>query len=91
MSINTMVWGITLCCHAACKNFGGLFAARFILGMCEGSITTGLMIVTSMFYTRSEQTVRVGYWCELFYRSVFLTTLIYIGTVMMNGTGELCL
>ncbi|CAA7262330.1 unnamed protein product [Cyclocybe aegerita] len=26
------------------------------------SITAGFMIVTSMFYTRNEQTVRVGYW-----------------------------
>jgi ACS family allantoate permease-like MFS transporter len=26
-------------CHAACVNFGGLFAVRLILGMCEGSIT----------------------------------------------------
>ncbi|KAJ3809061.1 MFS general substrate transporter [Lentinula aff. lateritia] len=56
MSINIFV------CHAACKSFGGLFAARFILGICEGSITAGFMIVSSMFYTRKEQTLRVGYW-----------------------------
>ena len=30
-----------------------------------GAITPGFMIVTSMFYTRDEQTKRVGYWCEL--------------------------
>lgn len=29
-----------------------------------GAITPGFMIVTSMFYTREEQTRRVGYWCE---------------------------
>ncbi|KAI0092677.1 MFS general substrate transporter [Irpex rosettiformis] len=62
MSINIFVWGIALCCHAACHSFGGLFAVRLILGMCEGSITAGFMIVTSMFYTRREQTLRVGYW-----------------------------
>ncbi|KAI0759893.1 major facilitator superfamily domain-containing protein [Irpex lacteus] len=62
MSINIFVWGVALCCHAACKSFGGLFAVRLILGMCEGSITAGFMIVTSMFYTRTEQTLRVGYW-----------------------------
>jgi len=38
---------------------------RFIMGMCEGSITAGFMIVTSMFYTRAEQSQRVGYWCKL--------------------------
>ncbi|CAA7271463.1 unnamed protein product [Cyclocybe aegerita] len=62
MSVNIFVWGVALLCHAACKSFGGLFAVRFILGMCEGAITPGFMIVTSMFYTRAEQNKRVGYW-----------------------------
>ncbi|THV06911.1 MFS general substrate transporter [Dendrothele bispora CBS 962.96] len=46
----------------ACKNFAGLFVVRFVLGMCEGSVTAGFMIVSTMFYTRKEQTQRVGYW-----------------------------
>ena len=33
--------------------------------MTTGAITPGFMIVTSMFYTRDEQTKRVGHWCEL--------------------------
>ncbi|KAJ3755153.1 MFS general substrate transporter [Lentinula raphanica] len=48
--------------HAACHSFGALFAVRLILGICEGAITPGFMIVTSMFYTREEQNKRVGYW-----------------------------
>jgi len=63
-SLNIFIWAIALCSHAACKNFAGLFAVRFVLGMCEGSVTAGFMIVSSMFYTRSEQTARVGYWCK---------------------------
>lgn len=35
-----------------------------VLGMCEGAITAGFLIVTSMFWTHAEQSVRVGYWCE---------------------------
>ncbi|KAJ7693057.1 major facilitator superfamily domain-containing protein [Mycena rosella] len=62
MSLNIFVWAVALCSHAACKSFGGLFAVRLVLGMCEGSITAGFMIVSSMFYTRTEQTLRVGYW-----------------------------
>jgi MFS family permease len=65
-SLNILIWGVALCSHAACKNFAGLFACRLILGICEGSITAGFLIVSSMFYTRREQTVRVGYWCEDF-------------------------
>ena len=52
------------CCHAACTSFSGLFAVHFLLRICEGAITSGFMIVTSMFYTRAEQTCRVGYWCQ---------------------------
>ena len=63
-SLNVLVCAIVLCSHAACKNFAGLFAVRFVLGICEGSITAGFMIVSSMFYTRREHTARVGYWCE---------------------------
>ncbi|TFK42325.1 major facilitator superfamily domain-containing protein [Crucibulum laeve] len=76
MSINIFVWAVALLSHAACKSFGALFAVRFILGICEGAITPGFMIVTSMFYTREEQTKRVGYW--------FLmngTAIIFLGFV----------
>ncbi|KAF5347283.1 hypothetical protein D9756_009992 [Leucocoprinus leucothites] len=62
MSCNIFVWGVALGAHAACRNFAGLFVVRFLLGACEGSITAGFMIITSMFYTRNEQTVRVGWW-----------------------------
>ncbi len=65
LSFNIFIWAVALCSHAACKNFAGLFVVRLILGMCEGSITAGFLIVSSMFYTRKEQTLRVGYWCEL--------------------------
>ncbi|CAE6455751.1 unnamed protein product [Rhizoctonia solani] len=61
MSINITCWGIAVTFHAACKNFGGLMACRIVLGICEGSITAGFMITTSMFYTRAEQSLRV-YW-----------------------------
>ncbi|KAF9564419.1 MFS general substrate transporter [Agrocybe pediades] len=62
MSVNIFIWAVALMAHAACKSFGALFAVRFILGICEGAITPGFMIVTSMFYTRAEQNKRVGYW-----------------------------
>lgn len=62
-SVNIFVWAVALLCHAACKSFGALFAVRFIMGACEGAITPGFMLVTAMFYTRAEQTRRVGYWC----------------------------
>lgn len=89
-SINIFVWGTAMACHAACTNFGGLLACRFVLGICEGSVTPGFMIVTSMFYTRKEQTLRVGYWCALFsFRSSCFWLMMCPLPVMMNGTGWL--
>ncbi|KAF8197567.1 major facilitator superfamily domain-containing protein [Pholiota molesta] len=62
MSINIFIWAVALLLHAACKSFGALFAVRFILGVCEGALTPGFLVATSMFYTRAEQNKRVGYW-----------------------------
>lgn len=77
-SFNISIWAVALCAHAACKNFAGLFVVRLILGMCEGSITAGFLIVSSMFYTRNEQTLRVGYWCKLLIiLSMMLTMRFY--------------
>ncbi len=71
-SINIFVWAVALLCHAAATSFGGLFACRVFLGICEGAITPGFLIVTSMFYTRQEQSQRVGYWCMSIYRTAQL-------------------
>ena len=63
-SLNIFAWGVILCGHVACKSFASLFVLRLVLGISEGSITAGFMIVSSMFYTRREHTARVGYWCK---------------------------
>ncbi|KAF8318443.1 MFS general substrate transporter [Clavulina sp. PMI_390] len=62
MSINIFVWSIALAAQAACHSFIGLFFCRLILGVCEGSITAGFLIVTSFFWTHKEQSLRVGWW-----------------------------
>ncbi|KAF8841634.1 MFS general substrate transporter [Paxillus ammoniavirescens] len=87
MSINIFVWSIALACQAACKNFAGLFVARLVLGMCEGSITAGFMIVSSMFYTRNEQTLRVGYWFLMNGTAQIISGFISFGTLHIHTKG----
>ncbi|KAH9039519.1 major facilitator superfamily domain-containing protein [Lactarius pseudohatsudake] len=87
MSLNIFVWAIALCCHAACKNFTGLFVVRLILGMCEGSITAGFMIVSSMFYTRSEHTARVGYWFLMNGTAQIISGFISFGSLHIHTGG----
>ncbi|KAL1405623.1 hypothetical protein Q8F55_009262 [Vanrija albida] len=62
MSLNIFIWSIMLFAQAGCHNFAGLFVCRLFLGVCEGSITAGYLIITSMFYTHEEAARRVGYW-----------------------------
>ncbi|KAN0129723.1 major facilitator superfamily [Lactarius tabidus] len=87
MSLNILVWAVALCSHAACKNFAGLFVVRFILGMCEGSVTTGFMIVSSMFYTRKEHTARVGYWFLMNGTAQIFSGFISFGSLHIHTGG----
>ncbi|KAL1746307.1 major facilitator superfamily domain-containing protein [Schizophyllum fasciatum] len=87
MSINIFVWAVAICCHAACTNFAGLFVVRILLGMCEGSITAGFMIVTSMFYTREEQTLRVGYWFLMNGTAQIISGFIAFGSLHIQTRG----
>ncbi|KAJ3503744.1 hypothetical protein NLJ89_g8297 [Agrocybe chaxingu] len=56
-----------------------------VLGICEGSITAGFMIVTSMFYTRNEQTVRVGYWFLMNGVAQIISGFIAFGTLHIRA------
>lgn len=87
ISINIFVWAIALACHAACKNFNQLFVVRMLLGVCEGSITAGFLIVGSMFYTRTEQTLRVGYWSMMLGIAQIISGFISFGTLHIHTSG----
>ncbi|EED79307.1 predicted protein [Postia placenta Mad-698-R] len=86
VSINIFIWAVALLCHAAAKTFGQLFACRVFLGICEGAITPGFMIVTSMFYTRQEQTQRVGYWFLMNGAAIIMLGLIAYGTLHIHSS-----
>lgn len=58
LTTGSFLWGGVLMCHAACKNFGGLMAARFFLGVGEAAIAPGFALLTGMFYKREEQPLR---------------------------------
>ncbi|KAK0207044.1 major facilitator superfamily domain-containing protein [Desarmillaria ectypa] len=74
----------SLIMYATCRNFAGLFVVRLILGICEGSITVGFMIVTPMFYTRTGQTLRVGYWFLMNVSAQIISGSISFGTLHMK-------
>ncbi|PGH28006.1 hypothetical protein AJ80_00261 [Polytolypa hystricis UAMH7299] len=62
LGINIILWGATLALHAACKNFAGLVAVRTLLGIFEACCQPSFVILSSLWYKRSEQADAVTYW-----------------------------
>ena len=57
-----MLWGIATGCAAAAKGYGSLLAARIILGLFEAAIAPCLTLISSQWYTKSEQAPRFSFW-----------------------------
>jgi MFS family permease len=55
-------WGIAQTCMAAAHNYGGLLAARFFLGLFEAGCLPLFSIITSQWFRRAEQPLRVAAW-----------------------------
>ncbi|KAJ5100654.1 hypothetical protein N7456_006706 [Penicillium angulare] len=62
MPILCLGWGIAQACMAACHSFGDLMAARFFLGLFEAGCLPLFGIITSQWYLRSEQPIRIAAW-----------------------------
>lgn len=48
--------------NSAAKNWAALATLRALLGCFEAAVAPALILVTSMWYKRSEQPARVGFW-----------------------------
>ncbi|KAH8890236.1 MFS general substrate transporter [Thozetella sp. PMI_491] len=55
-------WGVAQVCTPACRSYAGLLADRFFLGLFEGGCLPLFSIITSQWYRRSEQPLRVAAW-----------------------------
>ncbi|KAJ9611639.1 hypothetical protein H2200_004823 [Cladophialophora chaetospira] len=55
-------WGIAQASMAACHNYSSLLAARFFLGLFEAGCLPLFSVITSQWYRRAEQPIRVAAW-----------------------------
>ncbi|KAL8771426.1 MAG: hypothetical protein Q9209_003094 [Squamulea sp. 1 TL-2023] len=55
-----IAWGVVGMCTGFVKDYGGLLACRFFLGLCEGGLLGGIILYLSMFYRRHELLFRIG-------------------------------
>ncbi|KAL4886178.1 major facilitator superfamily domain-containing protein [Aspergillus karnatakaensis] len=61
ISFITTAWGVVATLTGIVKDFKGLVACRVILGALEGGLFPGLTIYLTMFYTKREYGLRIGY------------------------------
>ncbi|KAJ7182307.1 major facilitator superfamily domain-containing protein [Mycena crocata] len=62
LALNIVVWGISTACTAAVTNYHGLLACRILVGISEAATQPCLMMITSMWYTKSEAIFRFSIW-----------------------------
>lgn len=60
LSILILSWGIVMTCMGVVKDFKGLVACRFILGLCEAGFFPGAVFIVSSWYRRSELQQRLA-------------------------------
>jgi len=62
LGLNVTLWGIMTACTAAVHNYHGLLAVRILLGVFEATIGPSLLLISSQWYTKSEQAPRFSCW-----------------------------
>ncbi|KAJ7182302.1 major facilitator superfamily domain-containing protein [Mycena crocata] len=79
LALNVIIWGIATACTAAVTNYHGLLACRILVGIAEAATQPCLMMITSMWYTKSEAIFRFSIWFSGFGVAQILGSLISWG------------
>lgn len=62
LGANVILWGVATACGAAAHNYTTLLVSRVFLGIFEATIGPSLMLISSQWYTKSEQAPRFSFW-----------------------------
>ncbi|KAL8732373.1 MAG: hypothetical protein Q9166_002771 [cf. Caloplaca sp. 2 TL-2023] len=61
ISFITTSWGIIATLTGITQNYSGLIACRILLGLVEGGLFPGAAVYLTLFYTKRELALRIGY------------------------------
>ncbi|KAJ7025897.1 allantoate permease [Mycena alexandri] len=71
LGFNIIFWGVVTACTAAVTNYHGLVATRVMIGILKAATAPCLMLITGMWYTKSEAILRFAIWyCGLGFQQV---------------------
>jgi len=62
LTVNFVLWGVVLTSMGSCTRFGPFMTARFFLGVFESPLNPGFVLITSSWWKREEQPVRIAIW-----------------------------
>ncbi|KAG8772676.1 hypothetical protein FRC12_002943 [Ceratobasidium sp. 428] len=62
LSIMVIIWGVIVMLTVVVSSYPGIVVQRVFLGVAESAVSPGFVLVSSMWYKRSEQPVRIGIW-----------------------------
>lgn len=62
LGLNVILWGIATACGAAATSYRTLLVSRVFLGIFEATIGPSLLLISSQWYTKSEQAPRFSFW-----------------------------
>ncbi|PGH03881.1 hypothetical protein AJ79_07239 [Helicocarpus griseus UAMH5409] len=86
LSIMTIVWGILALCQASAKDFGGMLAIRFLLGVFEAGFFAGSAFYFTLFYTRGELGFRLAVLQSFAVLASAFSGLISFGVFQIENT-----
>ncbi|KAI4841677.1 MFS general substrate transporter [Aureobasidium sp. EXF-8845] len=84
-----VVWSLTTIFSGFISNVGGLYAARLVLGACEGGLFPGLNLYLTMVYKREEMAKRVAYLFVCTALAGAFGGLLAYGILQMDGVSGL--
>lgn len=62
LGANVTLWGVATASGAAASNYQTLLVSRVFLGIFEATVGPSLMLISSQWYTKSEQAPRFSFW-----------------------------
>lgn len=85
LGCNIFLWGVLLIAQAGATNFATLAVLRALSGAAEACSDPSFMLITSMWYTRRQQPVRIGLWYTANGFGIALGGLLGFGIGQVRG------